>query len=161
MSSKHTIKSMLENLDALCPAGYAIALHVRFVTPTYLFQTYEKSWTEYYSKMGWIMQDPTVRWGFENTGIIAWHALALGDTQGIFAKAAEYGLKYGFVFALETDNSRSISSFARGDRNYSDDEIHEIRGILQMLHDKTLDVSQLSDEERIALTRLSVSQTHG
>jgi len=161
MTSEVEIGTILGKLDALCSEGYAIALHIKFTTPTYLFQTYKTEWVEYYSKMGWVLQDPTVHWGFENTGTIHWDDLIPNDKQGIFPKAAEFGLKYGFVLALETDGSRSVSSFARNDRNFSDDEIHEISDLLQMLHDRTLEPEQLSDDERSALTRLSVLQTHG
>lgn len=160
MTRKATLGPMLENLDTLCPEGYAVALHIKFTTPTYLFQTYNTDWVEYYSKQGWVIQDPTVHWGFYNTGTIHWHELVSNDPQGIFAKAAEYGLKHGFVLALQTDGSRSVCSFARGDRDYTDDEIAKISGIVTTLHDKTMDPAQLSDEERNALTRLSVSLTH-
>ncbi len=161
MTPEAEIGTILEALDSLCPEGYAIALHIKFTTPTYLFQTYKTEWIEYYSQMGWVLQDPTVHWGFQNTGTIHWHELEENDTQGIFKKSAEYGLKYGFVLSIETEGSRSVSSFARGDRNFTDDEISEISGLLEILHDKTSKPEQLSQNEREALTRLSVLQTHG
>ncbi len=161
MTPEAEIGTILETLDSLCPEGYAIALHIKFTTPTYLFQTYKTEWIEYYSQRGWVLQDPTIHWGFQNTGTIHWHELEESDTQGIFKKSAEYGLKYGFVLAIETEGSRSVSSFARGDRNFTDDEISEISGLLEILHDKTRNPEQLSPKEREALTRLSVQQTHG
>ncbi len=161
MKPKAEIGTILEELDALCSEGYAIALHIKFTTPTYLFQTYKTEWIEHYSQKGWVLHDPTVHWGFENTGTIHWDELAANDTQGIFPKAAEFGLKYGFVLAIETEGSRSVSSFARNDRNFSDSEIAKISDLLQFLHNKTQDPQQLCKEERDALTRLSVLQTHG
>lgn len=160
MSQELTISPLLRALDDLCPAGYAIALHIRFTTPMFLFQTYSREWIDIYTRKSMVMQDPTVRWGFENTGTETWANLAESDEAGVLAEAAEHGLKFGFVHALQLHESRSVASFARGDRDFTAEEMTEITKILEQLHELTRDTDSLSDAEIAALKTLSITLTH-
>ncbi|MBI1492067.1 autoinducer binding domain-containing protein [Halocynthiibacter styelae] len=160
MSQELTISPLLRTLDDLCPAGYAIALHIRFTTPMFLFQTYSREWIDIYTRKGLVMQDPTVRWGFENNGTETWANLAGSDEAGVLTEAAEHGLKFGFVHALELQDSRSVASFARGDRDFTAEEVAAITGILVQLHELTRDTDALSDAEIAALKTLSITLTH-
>ena len=65
MTQRASIAALLHDLDQRSPAGFAIALHIRFTTPTYLFQTYPKRWLDHYSSAGLVVHDPVVRWGFQ------------------------------------------------------------------------------------------------
>jgi len=161
MDQSLNITPILAELDGLCRSGYAIALHIRFTTPTFLFQSYQKSWIDYYSQHGLLLHDPTVRWGFENNGVRRWADLKAEDEAGVFDVAADYGLNYGFVYALEGQGSRSVASFARDDREYSDAEIAEISAILDTLHSVTMNAEKLPAAEVEALKQLSITLTHG
>ncbi len=161
MDENTKISRLLGQLDDLCPSGYAIALHIRYTTPTFLFQTYPKDWMEYYSQNGLVLHDPTVRWGLTNTGTRYWHALRDDDAMGVFEKAEKFGMRYGFVRALMNGKSRTVASFARGDRDYSDDEVAQISEILDLLDRKTADPEALPADERAELKRLSINLTHG
>ena len=122
MSAQLEIRHILGDLMDTATAGFALAFHVRFTTPSFLFQTYPKDWLDYYSQNGLVMSDPTVAWGFENTGAIGWSDLTASDSAGVLAKAAEFGLKHGATCATGSDESRSIGSFARADRDFTDAE---------------------------------------
>lgn len=158
---KSEIGTILEKLTQLCPQGYAIALHINFTTPKYLFQSYRKDWSDYYSKKGWVMHDPTVQWGFENTGVTSWESLIPADKYGIFAEAAKYGLKFGFVCAIRSFDSSSFSSFAREDRNYCEAEISQICKLVNILHDMTLNPENLSETEIEHLNQLTSAMPAG
>jgi len=160
MDTPPRIATVLGNLQARSPTGYAIALHVRFTTPTYLFQTYPESWSELYSSAGLVMQDPTVAWAFGNTGTIRWRDLANTDSAGVFAAAAGYGLHYGFTYSQDRDGSTSLSSFSRSDRDFTDDEIAEICALVDELHDLTANGASLGTETRDHLRQMSVRFTH-
>lgn len=108
MVTQSQISEMLGNLQDKSPAGYALAFHVKFTAPTYLFQTYRTDWLEYYSQNGLLMQDPTVMWGFQNVGTQRWSALAQDDTSGVLEKAAEYGMKFGATVAVDIEGKRSL-----------------------------------------------------
>ncbi len=161
MSQSLNITPLLAELDERCRSGYAIALHIKFTTPTFLFQSYQKEWIDYYSENGLVLHDPTVRWGFENNGTMLWSALADEDSEGIFEKSTEYGINYGFVHALEGHGSRSVASFSRDDREFTRAEQDDIVERLVELHRLTANTEKLPPAEVAALKRLSITLTHG
>jgi len=160
MHDQAEILRTVERLTALAPTGYAIALHVRFTTPTFLFQTYPREWIEVYTQRGYVMSDPTVMWGFSNTGRVRWSDLTAQDSAGMLAQSAAHGMKYGFTLATDRAGSQSLGSFTRGDRDFTDAEIDEIEGLFLGLHDATTDLAGLSPETRDALKLMSITFTH-
>ncbi len=86
MEGSPNILAAIARLDALCPAGYAMALHISYTTPKFLFQAYDSDWMEQYSKQGLVLKDPTVKWGFENTGTINWRDLKDLDEAGYLSR---------------------------------------------------------------------------
>lgn len=159
--SKTEVGHVLERIGKQSPSGFAIALHVKFTSPKYLFQSYSPEWMDTYSRKGFVLCDPTVGWGFENTGTIRWSSLSDQDTEGVLSLAAEHGLNYGFTTSLLIDDSRSISSFARPDQEFSDEEIDQITQDVELLHKETLGVESLSPEDHAALKRMSVMLVNG
>ncbi|MEL6167264.1 MAG: autoinducer binding domain-containing protein [Pseudomonadota bacterium] len=160
MERLDSTKGILDRLSAVANSGFAIALHVRFTTPTYLFQTYDNAWMHYYSSAGLVMHDPTVRWGFEHDGTIRWEDLAPLDKNGVLDAAREHGLAFGVTMALSDGDSKSIASFSKSDLEFSEDEVNAIRDMLVTLHRETMprdDDAEFQD----ALKKLSVDLTHG
>ncbi len=158
--SQTAISDALARLKAIAPAGYAMALHVRYTTPTYLFQTYPKDWIDFYSQNGLVMRDPTVAWGFENTGMIRWADLVPIDEAGVIGMAAERGIRHGFTYATDSNASRSMTSFAQGERDFTNSEIAEISGLVDELHDMTASGVTLTPGTREQLRQMSISFTH-
>lgn len=154
------IADVLGKLQASAPSGFAMALHVRFTTPTYLFQTYPEAWSDHYNQAGLLMQDPTVAWAFENTGTIRWCDLVAADASGVLKAAAEHGLAYGFTLSQDRDGSRSLSSFSRSDRDFSEAEVALIVTLADELHDLTADGRSLSPKMRDNLRQMSIRFTH-
>jgi LuxR family transcriptional regulator len=160
MDRKEDIAALLHQLDQRSPAGFAIALHVRFTRPTYLFQTYAKPWMEHYSEAGLMMHDPVVRWGLQNVGRLRWSDLTAIDDAAVFEQARAHGLMNGAAIAMVISESRTIAAFARADRDYTDEEIAELESWLARLHLATLGIERLSGRDQRALTRLSIKLTH-
>jgi LuxR family transcriptional regulator len=160
MSQKERIAALLHAFDERSPAGFAIALHVRFTRPTYLFQTYPKRWMDYYSSAGLVMHDPTVRWGLSNAGHVLWSDLESFDPHGVLERAKDFGIMNGVTISVVTTGSRSIASFARADRDFSDAEVVELEDLLSPLHVETEGLGQLSERDQRALVELSVRLTH-
>jgi LuxR family transcriptional regulator, quorum-sensing system regulator SdiA len=156
-----TANDLLKRLRSRSPAGFAIALHIQFTTPRYLFQAYDKDWLDLYSSEGMVMDDPTVAWAFANTGTIRWSALAHDDPRKVLARAADHGLRYGLTVSLDDGGSRSMASFARRDREMSDLDIRAITTDLRALHVVTLGTAFLSPELHETLHRMSIFLTHG
>ncbi len=160
MERQVRIQEILRDLEGRSPAGYALAFHIKYTAPDYLFQTYSSEWIDIYSKNGLVMQDPTVHWGFDNTGSIRWSDLADKDAAGVLAQAAEHGLGYGVCYATDAGGSRSVTSFARNDREFSDVEINEIKMMIDELHAMTSDLGTLSPETAAELHEMSIRFTH-
>ena len=160
MDSSTGIRECLSDLMGLAQSGFAIALHIKFTTPTYLFQTYPKPWIDYYSHNGLVMRDPTVIWGFDNIGVIRWQDLSNEDTAGIIPEASKYGMKFGFTYSLDRSESRSLSSFTSPGDDFTDQEIADICAIVDKVHDSTLSLTALSAESRAELKRMSIIFTH-
>lgn len=161
MTNQLEISPVLERIGSLCTAGYAIGLHIKFSTPTFFFQSYDKAWLEHYSKSGMVIHDPIVRWGFENTGAADWSDLKEIDERGILIESAKYGLNYGVAISQVQDGSRSIAGFSRTDRKFTEDEITDLQGMLAQLHNLTLNQTKLSGAERAALKQLSIVTSQG
>ena len=156
-TTETAITQTLRDLQADAPKGFALAFHIRFTTPTFLFQTYPRAWADYYSQNGLVMQDPTVAWGFENLGTQRWSDLAPLDTAGVMTKAAEYGLTHGVTIAVEEGDSRSIGSFARDDREFDETEVKMLHDRMAELHRQTAEVQQFSPETAGRLRRMAVT----
>ncbi len=160
MTRRASIAALLHDLDARSPAGCAIALHIRFTRPAFLFQTYPRRWMDRYSARGFVMHDPTVRWGLQNRGHVRWSDLEAIDGEGVLDSAKDFGLMNGVTIAAVSQGSRSIASFARADRDFDDAEIEELEGLLAALHEATSDPGRLTEDDRRALTELSIKLTH-
>jgi LuxR family transcriptional regulator, quorum-sensing system regulator SdiA len=160
MGQKASIAALLYQLDQRSPAGFAIALHIRFTRPTYLFQTYPKRWMDHYSAAGLVVHDPTVHWGFHSLGHIRWADLEAIDSRGVLEQAKDFGIMNGVTIAVLGDGSRSIASFARADRDYDEAEMQELEHTLARLHGATIGLGQLSASDQRALTELSIKLTH-
>jgi len=155
------VRENLAELQELCPKGFAVALHVNFTTPRFLFQTYERDWMREYSSKGMVLDDPTVRWGLEHEGLIDWAELETDDAKGVLAQARAHGLNHGFTLALVDTDSRSVGSFVREDRAFRDEEKEQVQARFRSLHEATL----LGSEQAAAsmadfLKSLSVELTH-
>jgi LuxR family transcriptional regulator len=160
MDTQGDIGNALTRLKIMAPAGYAMALHIQFNAPAYLFQTYPKEWTDYYSQNGLVMRDPTVHWGFEHTGTILWSDLLPRDDAGVIALAAQRGISNGFTYALDRGNSRSVTSFAKGPAAFTPAEMETITGLVDQIHDQTANGESLTPGTREHLRQMSISFTH-
>ena len=158
MDRQDSIVIALDAMKEAAPTGYAIALHIRFATPLYLFQTYPKPWIDYYSGHGLVMRDPTVRWGIEHVGTVRWTGLT--DPDGVLDLAAGHGLAHGFTAAHDDGGSRSIGSFTRDGRDFDDSEIAVLSERLHQVHDLTAEAETLLPKTRERLRRLSITFTH-
>ncbi|MEM1374964.1 MAG: autoinducer binding domain-containing protein [Pseudomonadota bacterium] len=139
------------------PGGYAVGLHVRFASPSYLFQTYPSAWNEFYSSQGLVMRDPTVTWGFSNEGAVRWSALQGDDPAGVLTQAADHGLTFGVAGAVHSGGSRTIAGFARSDREFSDQEMSDLMAAVTKMHKITEDTDSLSAEDLQTIAAQSVT----
>lgn len=159
MPDSQNIMRIMLKLSEQSPSGFAVALHARFTAAEYVHQTYSKAWSAIYSQKGYVMQDPTVSFGFQKLGCVRWSALAAEDTMKIYEQARAFGLAYGFACAVEIDGNRSFAGFSRADREYDDAEMAGMEADLAELHRLTADPGVLTPALREELRQLAVQFT--
>jgi len=160
MPELEEIRQLLVELEGLSPSGFAIAFHVRFTTADVLFQTYPKDWIDIYSEKGFVMVDPIVKFGFTQTGHARWSDLKAMDEADIFTMSQAYNMNYGVAIATDSLDSRSVAGFARGDREYTDEEIELLTDYVERLHVLTAFKDGMPHDLREELQRMSVKMTH-
>ncbi|MDP4032852.1 MAG: autoinducer binding domain-containing protein [Pseudorhodobacter sp.] len=160
MSIKLGLDRELHQLTLLAPSGYFLGLHIRFTSPLMTFQTYDQAWIDHYTENGFVLRDPMIAWGFSTTGSIRWSDDKLLDPFHLFGEAEKYGLRYGATVACGMINSRTIGSFARGDREFREDEIASISTIVHRLHDITEPPEELTKAQVEALRCIAGGDRH-
>lgn len=160
MLSRSEINGRLHQLGKLATAGYYIGLHIRLAAPLLQFQTYSEKWSTHYLKSGYTLRDPTIAWGFSTTGACRWSELPVPDPFNILKDAAAHGLCFGLTVSHGPLTSRSITSFARVDREFTDQEIVQIPGLVQQLHDLTEPPASLTRAQQEALRCVARGDRH-
>jgi LuxR family transcriptional regulator len=150
----------LRKLGLLAPSGYFIGLHIRFAAPLISFQTYDQAWLDHYTAQAYALRDPTIAWGFSQTGSCRWRDFTIPDTFGILEQAKKYGLIFGMTVSCGPIASRTIASFSRADREFEDGEIDRIESTVRRLHDITEPPEALSRSQIEALTCVANGMRH-
>lgn len=92
---------------------------------------------EYYTQNGLVVADPVIKWVYSNVGCVRLSELALPDPQNVLKRAQEHGLGFGAVVCTVGPNDqgrRSYGFFFRADREFQDDELQTISGLLHSAH---------------------------
>lgn len=135
MEALAAIDAELLRIAGIATAGYFVALRNRGTSPLMAFQTYPQAWIDEYTDNAYVLRDPITTWALTIGGSIRWSSPFLPDPFRIFAKAAARGLTYGASIAIGPIGALTICSVARADRELTDDEIAELRGIVTGLHE--------------------------
>ncbi len=160
MSRNHLIDELLEDLGQLAPSGYMVGLHIRFVSPLITFQTYDQAWTDHYTQNAYALRDPLVAWGISCTGSTRWSEINIPDPFGIMKEARTFGLTYGVSISCGPVTSRTIAGTARSDREFTDQEMAAISGIILRLHHETEPPDNLTKAEIEALTIIASGERY-
>ena len=160
MSSRSDINASLARLKKVAPAGYFLALHIRFAAPLMQYQTYPAAWADRYVQNAYALRDPTIAWGFSTTGSCRWSSLPVPDPFGICKDAAAHGLTYGLTVACGPISSRTICSFAHDEREFTDDEIEMILDTVRRLHEITEPPESLTKAQQEALRCIAEGDRH-
>jgi LuxR family transcriptional regulator len=160
MSERKAITVLLEQLDRLAPMGYTVGLHIRFATPLIYKSSYPTAWVEHYNSHSYYLRDPLVFCGVGVEGTTRWSAIPLPDPFGVMKKAAGHGLKFGAVSSYGPITSRSIVGISRADREFSDEEMGQLREVTIQLHIEAKPPSELTKAQIEALQCLANGDRH-
>ena len=153
--TKSHLDRLLNNLGAIAPAGYSVGLVIRFASPAVFRMTYDPAWTEYYTSNQLGFKDPSIAWGFSNTGSVRWSEIDMPDTAGIFEKARGFGLRYGVTVSVGAIQDRSILGAAHSEREFRDDEIAQISENLAELHELIMHQNNLTKAQTDAISKIA------
>ncbi len=149
-----SIEQATGQLAELSPGGYFLALRMGFVYPIFEKKTLPEKWINRYTSRGYVLSDPVMHWMYGNVGATRWSEIELDDPREIFQQAKLFGLNYG-VAVCATDGGdapqRSFGSFARADREFTDDEVVLLSDIVTRLHDELVPPKNLTNAELEAL----------
>ena len=160
MSGRAEINAILARMRKLAPSGYFVGMHIRFAAPLMQFQTYPKGWSDHYSANAYALRDPTIAWGFSQEGACRWADIDVPDPFGLFTEAKLFGLTYGLTVSCGPVRSRTISSFARSDRDFLDAEVEKITHLVRRLHDITEPPESLTTAQIEALRLIAAGDRH-
>lgn len=155
MFDRRQFDDELQRLDAFAESGYHLAIHIRFSSPLFHFQTYDPAWVKRYTENGYVLRDPVVAWAFASKGATRWSNTPIPDPFGILKESREFGLKFGVTVSIGPLTSRTIANVARSDREHTDDEIVEIERIVTALHQMVEESSRLTKAQIAALKLLA------
>lgn len=160
MSERKAIAVLLDQLDRLAPMGYTVGLHIRFATPLIYKSSYPATWVDHYNSHSYYLRDPLVFWGVGVEGTTRWSAIPLPDPFGVMKKAASHGLKYGAVSSYGPITSRSIVGVSRSDREFTDEEMGQLKEVTIQLHIEAKPPSDLTKAQIEALQCLANGDRH-
>ena len=151
MGKNLNIEDLTNELGEMAPKGYFVGLHIRFAAPLMTFQTYPQAWTDHYTQHAYALRDPLIAWGISRTGATRWSDIDIPDPFDIMAEARKFGLVYGVSISCGPMTSRTVAGIARADREFTDEEIAELSGIILRLHTETEPPDNLTGAEIEAL----------
>lgn len=139
---------------SLAPAGYYIALRIGFAFPLAEHNALPMAWIDHYTQQNYMLDDPVMRWLYGNSGARRWSAIDLPDPRAVMKDAARHGLTHGVAICFDDpgpQGQRSFGSFARADREFSDEEIARLSARLEWLHIAMAPPTNLTKAELEAL----------
>ena len=160
MSKVPVIELLLNEMAIAAPAGFAVGLHILYVSPLIMVNTYPEAWQEVYTAKLYGLRDPTLAWGLSHLGTRRWSQIGLPDPFGLLSEAAQYGLVYGMIAAMGPMSSRTIAGAARPDREFTDYEMEHIYRIVQRMHDLSEPPARLSRPQADALRCIADGDRH-
>lgn len=155
-----TLDPILHSLALMAPAGYFIGLHIRYASPLMQFSNYNQDWLDHYTEKAYALRDPTIAWGFSKEGACRWADIDVPDPFGLFTEARQFGLTFGLTVSCGPVRSRTISSFARSDRDFQDGEVDKITNLVRRLHDITEPPESLTSAQIEALRLIAAGDRH-
>lgn len=117
-------QGQLDQLARDAPAGWLLGFNYSWNGPEMMFVGYSDAWRMEYEQGNYIVGDPVLLWVMShNSGFQRWSGIKIPDLRGVMNKAKQHGIRYGAVFANRANGKKSFLSMARGDREFTEDEL--------------------------------------
>ncbi len=147
-------QTLTDQIGLISPAGFYVALRVGFSFPEEEVNRLPEPWVEFYTTHGFVVDDPSLKWVYGNTGATRASDITLPDPQQVRAHSRVFGLTFGAVVSVLLRNDmgkRSYGLFFRDDREFTDAELSSLLRIVTALHAPRVDEPTLTAAEIEAL----------
>ena len=144
----------LGDLEGLSPTGFYLALRVGFAFPVEEVNCLPSDWVQHYTRHGFMLFDPVIRWVYANVGFTRWSAIANDDARGVMGQARAFGLRFGIAVSVFDGNDagqRSFGTFVRPDREFTDLEAKLLHAYVARRHQEMAPPTNLTKAETEAL----------
>ena len=148
-------------ISEIAPVGFYLALRVGFAFPVEEINKLPVEWVSHYTQQRLMMFDPVIQWVYAHTGAIRWSEMACDDPRNVMGQAQTFGLRYGVAVAVFDGNAlgqRSFGSFARSDREMTDNEMRTLHEFVREQHAMSAPPSNLTEAETEALRLVKEGQ---
>lgn len=149
------------DVASLAPAGYYLALWVGFAFPVEEVNKLPPLWVEEYTRNGYMLFDPVMRWVYGEGGACRWSEIAQPDQRRIMSRAQAHGLEFGLVVSIldgGPGGQRSFGTFGRTDRELTDEEITRLVAYVRARHEALRPPQNVTDAEIEALRLIKSGQ---
>jgi LuxR family transcriptional regulator, quorum-sensing system regulator SdiA len=152
------LRQQTDTLSRIAPTGFYIALRVGFTFPEEELNRLPEAWVDHYTRHGFVVQDPLMKWVYAHVGVLRWSDMDLPDPADVRSAAIDHGMLFGAAASIltKTDQGRrSYGLFFRHDRDFLDAELETLGDILGDLHSGTKMERKLTANEIEALKLLA------
>ncbi|MEZ5686245.1 MAG: autoinducer binding domain-containing protein [Paracoccaceae bacterium] len=132
-----SLSDQREFFAGLAPAGFYVALRVGYAFPEEDLNEMPQCWIDTYTEQGLVVLDPVMRWVYAHVGATRWSGITEADPAGVIPLAHNLGLKYAATASFTRSVDAGLRSYAtlfRTDRDFTDDELEALCGMLRHLH---------------------------
>ncbi|MDS9469680.1 autoinducer binding domain-containing protein [Paracoccus sp. MBLB3053] len=153
----------LGELEELAPGGFFLGLGLHLGKPQVMVNRFPEPWVRHWEQDVFLGRDPIALWVISqaNDAVARWSEISVPDNFGILEKACEHGLCYGATLVTRIGRRRSCLSAARPDREFTDAELSELGGRLNLLaHLFAKSDLVLTEKEIEALRQMKHGLTH-
>ena len=149
------------DLAGLAPVGYYLALRVGFVFPMEEVNELPDAWIDHYTRCGFMLSDPVIRWIYSDRGFSRWSQIPLDDPREVLRAAREHGLFFGAAVSVLDEGpggQRSFGTFARSDREFTEGEMELLHSFVYARHEALCPPRNLTAAELEALRLIKEGQ---
>jgi LuxR family transcriptional regulator len=126
------LDSILPTLRMLGPQGFILVSNMGLRGPEFFHSEYPKEWQREYEAKNYTWGDPILIWSMMFTGDRRWSEINAPDPRGVLEAAKRFGITFGAIFS-RGGVKKTVLSLSRADREFTDEEMTLISGLMDRL----------------------------
>ena len=153
------LDSILPTLRLLGPQGFILVSNMGMRGPEFFHSEYPREWQRLYETRNYTWGDPILIWSMMFTGDKRWSEIKTPDPRGVLEAAKAFGINFGAILS-RGGIKKTVLSLAREDREFTDEEMALIAGMMDRLVTEAAIDRSLTIQEVDTLRRLRDGLSH-